>query len=366
MADETHDATFREEQDHLSTIYAQLCDLRDTLTEEMKTSHKGAADDLREISEEIRPTLAAPTRPWRHSPPSRRSTRSSTRTTSTTTSPSRSCSACSCCCASPTSPRCRCASAGGRAQGPVPGHRRHLRRELPAHGGGLAQPRGRGVLQPGPGPHLLRGRRAHHRRGPAVAAPVRHRGRRACAATSTATWPSRTRFCWRRSRATPRRRCRPSRPPSSASRTSSSATRTCPCCWWRHRRIGQDLGAAPAHRLPVLPQPRHPAPRRGVPLHAQPRVQPLHRERPARPGRAQPAHPTWGEFLAPLLPEGRGVGEGMASLDDLARIDEAVASFEFDPRDFAPIVSAGVTLVSADAAWKACMKFSASRPGRTG
>ena len=55
MADETHDATFREEQDHLSTIYAQLCDLRDTLTEEIETSHKGAADDLREMSEEIRP-----------------------------------------------------------------------------------------------------------------------------------------------------------------------------------------------------------------------------------------------------------------------------------------------------------------------
>ena len=33
MADETHDDTFREEQDHLRAIYAQLCDLRDTLTE---------------------------------------------------------------------------------------------------------------------------------------------------------------------------------------------------------------------------------------------------------------------------------------------------------------------------------------------
>ena len=55
MADETHDATFAEEQDHLRAIYAQLCDLRDTLTEEIETSHKGAADDLREMSEEIRP-----------------------------------------------------------------------------------------------------------------------------------------------------------------------------------------------------------------------------------------------------------------------------------------------------------------------
>ena len=55
MADETHDATFREEQDHLSAIYAQLCALRDTLTEEIETSHKGAANDLREMSEEIRP-----------------------------------------------------------------------------------------------------------------------------------------------------------------------------------------------------------------------------------------------------------------------------------------------------------------------
>ena len=55
MADETHDDTFREEQDHLRAIYAQLCDLRDTLTEDIETSHKGAADDLREMSEEIRP-----------------------------------------------------------------------------------------------------------------------------------------------------------------------------------------------------------------------------------------------------------------------------------------------------------------------
>ena len=74
-------------------------------------------------------------------------------------------------------------------------------------------------------------------------------------------------------------------------------------------------------------------------------------------GERNPRTLTWGEFLAPLLPEGRGAGEGGATLDDLARIDAAVASFEFDPRDFAPIVSAGVTLISAEAVWKACMKF---------
>ena len=74
-------------------------------------------------------------------------------------------------------------------------------------------------------------------------------------------------------------------------------------------------------------------------------------------GERNPRTLTWDEFLAPLLPEGRGVGEGAASLDDLARIDAAVASFEFDPRDFAPLVSAGVTLIGADAVWKACQKF---------
>ncbi len=74
-------------------------------------------------------------------------------------------------------------------------------------------------------------------------------------------------------------------------------------------------------------------------------------------GERNPRTLTWGELLAPLLPAGRGVGAGAASLDDLARIDAAVASFEFDPRDFRPVTSAGATLIGADAVWKACQKF---------
>lgn len=47
--------TFQEEQEHLSTIYAQLVDMREALTQELEVSHKGIAQDLIDMSEEIRP-----------------------------------------------------------------------------------------------------------------------------------------------------------------------------------------------------------------------------------------------------------------------------------------------------------------------
>jgi len=49
------DQTFQEEQQHLSDIYAQLVRMRDELTEEIEISHKGIAQDLIDMSEEIRP-----------------------------------------------------------------------------------------------------------------------------------------------------------------------------------------------------------------------------------------------------------------------------------------------------------------------
>lgn len=63
------------------------------------------------------------------------------------------------------------------AQGALHRHRRHLGRELPPPRGGLALARGRDLLQPGQRPHLVRGRRPHHRSRPQAAPPVRHRGR---------------------------------------------------------------------------------------------------------------------------------------------------------------------------------------------
>ncbi len=49
-----HDQIFQEEQRHLSDIYAQLVSMRDALTEELETSHKGIAQDLIDMSEEVR------------------------------------------------------------------------------------------------------------------------------------------------------------------------------------------------------------------------------------------------------------------------------------------------------------------------
>ncbi len=49
------DQTFQKEQRHLSEIYAQLMHMREALAAEIETSHKGIAQDLIDMSEEIRP-----------------------------------------------------------------------------------------------------------------------------------------------------------------------------------------------------------------------------------------------------------------------------------------------------------------------
>ncbi len=54
MAADSDDPTFIEEQRHLSEIYAQLRDIYDELTEEIEVKHKSAAQDLRDLSEEVR------------------------------------------------------------------------------------------------------------------------------------------------------------------------------------------------------------------------------------------------------------------------------------------------------------------------
>lgn len=75
-------------------------------------------------------------------------------------------------------------------------------------------------------------------------------------------------------------------------------------------------------------------------------------------GERNPEILTWEEFLAPLLPEGRGVGEGDVTLAQLRALEAAVAGFEFDRSDFRDITSAGVRLLGADAVAKVSDKFS--------
>ena len=73
----------------------------------------------------------------------------------------------------------------------------------------------------------------------------------------------------------------------------------------RHRGVGQDVGAAAAHRVPVLHRARHAGTARRVPDHAQRRVRALHRQRAARHGRVEPAdsHVGWPDAaLGPCRP----------------------------------------------------------------
>ena len=80
-------------------------------------------------------------------------------------------------------------------------------------------------------------------------------------------------------------------------------------------------------------------------------------------GERNPEILTWAQFLAPLLPAGRGAGEGEVSYERLAAIDAALAGFEFDRSDFRDIVSAGVRLLGGDAVEKVSMKFAAVPAG---
>ncbi|MDI9591185.1 MAG: AAA family ATPase [Acidobacteriota bacterium] len=52
------DQIFEEEQRHLSDVYATLTAMRDDLSTDLETRHRGIAQDLRDMSEEIRPDFA--------------------------------------------------------------------------------------------------------------------------------------------------------------------------------------------------------------------------------------------------------------------------------------------------------------------
>lgn len=80
-------------------------------------------------------------------------------------------------------------------------------------------------------------------------------------------------------------------------------------------------------------------------------------------GERNPEILTWAQFLAPLLPGGRGAGEGEVSYERLEAIDAALAGFEFDRHDFRDIVSAGVRLLGGDAIEKVSAKFAQAPAG---
>ena len=139
-----------------------------------------------------------------------------------------------------------------------------------------------------------------------------------------------------------RRRCRPSRPPSSASRTPVVRHEDVPvlqvsghrrlaarprCCMQRIAYLFyQHRGSLdPSSGLPHLAEP-------GVPAATSTACCPTSASaiRRSSPGRSS---------LAPLLPAGRGVGESDVSLERLRAIDAAVASFEFARSDFRDITS---------------------------
>lgn len=75
-------------------------------------------------------------------------------------------------------------------------------------------------------------------------------------------------------------------------------------------------------------------------------------------GERNPETLTWDEFARNLLPPGQGSGDVDVSIDLLKCIDEATASFEFDPNDFKDIRCENTRLISADQIRKLAAKFS--------
>ena len=74
-------------------------------------------------------------------------------------------------------------------------------------------------------------------------------------------------------------------------------------------------------------------------------------------GERNPEILTWAEFLAPLLPAGRGAGEGHVPYERLRAIDAALAHFAFERSDFRDITATGTRLVGGDAVAKVAAKF---------
>ena len=74
-------------------------------------------------------------------------------------------------------------------------------------------------------------------------------------------------------------------------------------------------------------------------------------------GERNPRTITWDDFAGALL-EGRGCGNMDVPLENLARIDAATSSFEFEPEDFSDITVSGTRLISARQIAKLSEKYS--------
>ncbi len=80
-------------------------------------------------------------------------------------------------------------------------------------------------------------------------------------------------------------------------------------------------------------------------------------------GESNPTTVTWAQFAEGLLPPDRGVGSNEVPPGAMEAIDAAVASFEFDSRDFVPVVWNDVELLSADTIRRINERFSSTPAG---
>ncbi len=170
------DPVFREEQLHLSDTYAKLQEIGRELVRKMERTRAAAAADKRSMSEELAPNFAT----YADAMETYADFAAMNRVIDglQPRAGRRRGEACE--------RRAFAQAALLREGGPPVQARSEAQRALHRHGGhrrrvvppprrGLALPCRGGVLQPGHRPHVVRGRRAHHRRGPQAAPPVRHR-----------------------------------------------------------------------------------------------------------------------------------------------------------------------------------------------
>ena len=74
-------------------------------------------------------------------------------------------------------------------------------------------------------------------------------------------------------------------------------------------------------------------------------------------GESNPITLTWGSFATSVLPEGYGIGSTSVDLEALTKLDNAVASFAFQPGDFKNIMWDTYKLVGADQLYRLSQKW---------
>ena len=126
------------------------------------------------------------------------------------------------------------------------------------------------------------------------------------------------------------------------------------------RAAARPVGAAAAHRILVLPQPRHRSTRvRCSSSSPNPVFAQLHRERAARPGRAQPGnhHLPTSSCARACCPPAAAREDKESPLELLWTIDRAVEDLRFELADLRDIKFYGVRLVSAGAIMQLMQKY---------